>query len=452
MDSELLPATRRTLDHRLATAQAEARVPTLVAALARGGEQVWSGVRGAADGRFDPLRTQFRIGSITKTFTAALVLRLRDEGALALDGPIGAHLDGLPPEVAAVTPRQLLLHTSGLTSEPPGPWASRTPGRLRPALADLFQEPPLRHPPGAVHHYSNVGYALLGALAARIRRAPWDEVLRAELLHPLGMDRTGRTAQAPAAEGWAVHPHADVLQREPAEDSGLLAPAGQYWSTAGDLLRWARFLTEGEPGVLDAATVREMRQPATAGSAGYGLGLDLGSAHGLDLFGHTGSVPGFRAGLFVAPGAGLAAVALADSGSFPGGIDSLVHDLLATVERHEPRFPEPWRPMPDADPDLLALTGRWYWGPVPFTLGLRAGRRLELAPHGGGPDLLHPQPDGTWTGHDGSWHGETLRVVRPPDGAAPYLEVGTLVLTREPYPAPGPTPGGTDPEGWRGRP
>lgn len=143
---ELLPGTQRALLHRIATAQAEGRAPSLVAAVQRQGRGVWSGSRSCVDDHAPDADTQFRIGSLTKTFTAVLVLRLRDEGLLDLDDPLEKHLPGTG--VGGVTVLQLLGHSAGLGAESPAPWWERTPGTLRPELADVLGEQTRMHPPG----------------------------------------------------------------------------------------------------------------------------------------------------------------------------------------------------------------------------------------------------------------------------------------------------------------
>lgn len=135
----------------------------------------------------------------------------------------------------------------------------------------MLGEEPFRHPVGKQHHYSNPGYTLLGSLVEELRGAPWEDVLRREVLEPLGLHRTSGQPQAPHAGGWAVHPWADVMMPEPAEDLGLMAPAGQLWSTAADLGRFAVFLMEGDDRVLSAQSVREMRTPAAPTLPGTGI-------------------------------------------------------------------------------------------------------------------------------------------------------------------------------------
>ncbi len=115
----LLPSTRRALMHRVAEGQAQGRTPSMVGAVVRDGRMVWSGSRSMIDGHAPDTDTQYRIGSITKTFVAVLVMRLRDEGLLALTDPLDRYLPGTA--AAGVTVGQLLAHTSGLASETPAP-------------------------------------------------------------------------------------------------------------------------------------------------------------------------------------------------------------------------------------------------------------------------------------------------------------------------------------------
>ncbi|WP_129841518.1 serine hydrolase domain-containing protein [Streptomyces sp. RFCAC02] len=453
---EPLPGTRRVLAHRLAVTQARGRAPSVVAALVRDGRTVWSAARGELPDGADPAGVQYRIGSITKTLTAVAVLRLRDEGLLDLGDPLRAHL--ATPHGGDATIAQLLSHSSGLAAEARGPWWERTPGDLRPELTDIFGPGPLKHPPGRRHHYSNPGYALLGALVEKLRGAPWYEAVREDVLTPLGMTRTTPLPCEPHAAGWAVHPYADARQPEPAVDTGRMAPAGQLWSTARDLGTFAAFLAGGtEDGVLSTATLAEMRRPAVAPEAAawdasYGLGVQLLRHDERLLVGHTGSMPGFLAAVLTSPGERLGAVVLANATAGPA-VTSLARDLIALTAEHEPVLPEPWRPMPaaDADPALIALTGTWFWGPTPHVLRLTAGRRVHLGPADGAGrgSEFRPEDDGTWTGLDGYWAGETLRAVHGEDGLVSHLDLGSFVFTRKPYDPASPVPGGSDAGGWR---
>jgi CubicO group peptidase (beta-lactamase class C family) len=313
----LLPATRRALLHSVAEAQAAGRFPSLAAGLIREGAPAWFAGRGTVDETRPAGSTQYRIGSLTKMFVAVAVLRLRDEGRLRLSDPLDRHLPA-----AAIGPLrigELLAHTAGLAADAAGPWWERTPGELRPELSDVLGPDPIRHPAGRHFHYSNVGFAVLGALVAQLRGKPWHEVIRDEILAPLGMSRTAVAPTAPFAAGWAVHPWADLLLPEPAYDAGFMAPAGQFWSTADDLCRFAAFLGSGGSDVLSSDSLAEMREPAAPSSPGepavsYGLGLQLMWSGGRLLYGHCGSVPGFISALWVCD-EGVAAIALANATS-----------------------------------------------------------------------------------------------------------------------------------------
>ncbi|MHC8423909.1 serine hydrolase domain-containing protein [Streptomyces sp. NB004] len=453
---ELLPATRRQLLHRIALAQAEGRTPSLVAAVVRDGRTVWHGARTSVEGHGPDENVQYRIGSITKTFTAVLVLRLRDEGLLDLGDPLEKHLPGTGAGEATIA--ELLAHSGGLAAESPAPWWERTPGSLRPELADVLGKQPFLHPVGRRHHYSNPGYTLLGALVAQVRGASWEDVLRREVLEPLGLHRTSTRPSDPHAGGWAVHPWADVMLPEPAEDLGRMAPAGQLWSTTGDLARFAVFLTKGDDRVLGADTVREMRAPAAAmeaadvaDGAAYGLGLQIQHRDGRLLVGHSGSLPGFLANLTLSVDDDVAAVVLTNctSGPLLGGVGA---DLVRIVAETEPRIPEPWRPLPEADAAVLELAGQWYWGTHAFALRLTPDGGVSLEPLSGQGrrSRFRANTDGSWTGLEGYYAGELLRAVRRPDGSVSHLDLGSFVFTRQPYDAGASVPGGVDPDGWRG--
>ena len=278
-------------------------------------------------------------------------------------------------------------------------------------------------------------------------------MVRDEILAPLEMSRTSVTPQAPCAAGWAVHPWADVLLPEPVYDAGLMAPAGQLWSTANDLCRFAAFLSTGADEVLAAASLAEMREPAAPGSGdrttGYGLGLQLAWSEGRMRYGHAGSVPGFMSAMWVSE-SGVGAVALANATS-GYAMDTLVADLIGLTEYHEPPIPPEWRAAPAVDPAVLSLTGTWYWGPSPHILRAHDNNQLSLAPLSdqNAPTWFQPAGDGTWLARNGYYAGETLRVVTRPDGTVSHLDLVSLIFTRDPYEASPPIPGGIDPGGWR---
>jgi CubicO group peptidase (beta-lactamase class C family) len=448
---ELLSATRRALLRRVAVGQAEGRTPSLVGAVVRDGGQVWCGSRSMMEDHEPDGDVQYRIGSLTKTFVAVLIMRLRAEGLLNLADPVGKYLDA--SEAGQATIAQLLSHTAGLAAEARGPWWERTPGEVRPSLGDIFGDRPQPLPAGRQFHYSNPGFALLGALAGQLRGHSWDEAVRREILSPLGMTRTTLRAQAPHAGGFAVHPWADVMQPEPAEHTGHMAPAGDLWSTADDLCRFAAFLLDGDDRVLPAATLEEMRTraaPPSGSAGGYGFGIEIQEREGRTLFGHGGSMPGFLATLWVSADDGLGAVALANT-TAGLAIGELAADLIDIVAENEPRLPERWKPQPGIGPELLALTGLWYWGPRATVLRVLSPEMLELTPVSGRgrASRFRASGDGTWIGLDGYYTGETLRLVPAAGGVAAYLDLGTFIFTREPYGPGSPVAARPHADGWQ---
>jgi CubicO group peptidase (beta-lactamase class C family) len=447
MPTDLLPSTRRALLHRLAVAQRVGRAPSLTAAVVRDGALAWSAVRGEVEGGAD---AAYRIGSLTKTFTAVLVLQLRDEGLLDLTDPVSRHL----PEVGGdQTLLQLLCHAAGITAELPGAWWERVDGPAFAELADALTGAPLALPAGARFHYSNVGFALLGEVVARLRGTSWADALQTRLLDPLELSRTSLEPRPPHADGWAVHPHADVLLPEPVTDNRAMAPAGQLWSTAADLTRWAAFLNGDTGDVLDRGTLDEMRQPAsvddgTPWSTAWGLGLQLRQVDGRRLVGHGGSMPGFVAALWTDPTTGDGAVTLANatSGVAVGG---LADDLLRVLHEQEPPLPPAWSPSPVA-PALLELTGTWYWGTAAVTLAVEGPGLLCLTASGAGrSSRFRRTAEDAFVGLDSYYAGERLRVVRDGVGRPSHLDVATFVFTRRPYEPAGVVPGGVDDRGWR---
>ncbi|MEJ8282035.1 serine hydrolase domain-containing protein [Pseudonocardia spirodelae] len=443
--TELLPSTQRVLLARVARAQRDGRVPSLVAGVVRDGGLAWHAGRGALPGGAAADDVQYRIGSISKTVCAVTVLRLRDEGLLDLDDPLEDHVPGTP--LGARTLGQLLSHLAGAGSESPGQWWERTPGGT---LDELGLSDADRVLPAARRfHYSNLGFGLLGEVVARIRGRAWADVARDEVLLPLGMTRTSPRPQAPAASGLAVHPWADLVLDEPEHDAGVMAAAGQLWCTAADLARLGALLLGDTGGVLSPATVEEMTLPAGVDPSspvwsGYGLGVQVQrlvrDGHTTTLVGHGGSMPGFLAGLWVDREEGTGALAMGNTTSgMDGGLPAA---LLADVRAAEPRVVEPWTPAPSpVDPQLL---GPWFWGPSPYALRAVGGGLLHLGGLGrpGRASRFRVRPDGTWVGLDGYFAGETLRI------SADHLWLATFVFTRTPYDPAAPVPGGVAGTGW----
>jgi CubicO group peptidase (beta-lactamase class C family) len=449
----------RQLEQRVEKEQVRGRLPSLVVGLVRDGSLIWWGGRGSSGivgGGSASADTQYRIGSITKTFVAVAVLRLRDEGAVELSDRIGDHL----PELAElpVTIAELLSHTSGLRAEAPGPWWERTPGKpFGDLVASSLRRQDLLWRPGRRFHYSNLGYAVLGELVARHRSAPFPEVLRSEIWGPLGMRRTTILPEPPHARGLAVHPHLDAILQEPAHDAVAMAPAGQLWSTVEDLARWSEVLLGMRSDVLGPASASEMAEPVglmdvpgQAWTAAYGLGLQLWNNGGSRRCGHSGAMPGHWAMVLIDPAAKDVVVALANS-TYQGMRPAFFDELLELLAAEQPRPTEAFRPTASAfEQSILELLGTWYWGPVEHSIRMRADAHLELqgVPAGGRDCHFRPAGDGTYVGESGYFDGERLVVHRRPNGSISYLDIASFVFTRTPYDPSADIPGGIDEKGW----
>ena len=443
MSAPVADVTARRLLAHLATAQSRGRLPSVVAGLVRDGSLVWSGSYGAAGvPDHEPLDVQYRIGSITKTMTAVLVLQLVREGLIGLDDPASVVLGDVNHAGAPL--RTLLAHSSGMPSEPSGSWWERSPGLAWEDLAAANADSAAPFPEHQQFHYSNLGYGLLGEVVARLRGRSWWECVDSLVLEPLGMRRTSYLPEAPAAQGQSVHPYESVLVAEPATDTGAMAPAGQVWATLSDLATYAGFLLDGHPDVLPVEALTEAFGPQS-GSPGDGLGY----AHGLGfqifpggsgtLAGHSGSMPGFLAACLVDPARRTAGVVLANATAGHSPVQLAV-TLLEELERSEPTLPAPWVASEPAPAELVDASGVWHWGNTPFVFRMEGA---ELVARREGQEAYRfAVVGGRVLGTAGYHAGEELLVVRRSDGSVSHLDIATFIYTRTPYDPDVPVPGG----------
>jgi len=427
--------TADALLREVATTQAETRQPSLVAGVLRSGSLVWTVARGRPAGDVDAgPDVQYRIGSITKTMTAIVIMQARDDGLLDLDATVGSILGSDVP--FATTPiRRLLTHSGGLPAEPEGPWWERNDGGdFDDLIARVAKQEPVL-PAARQLHYSNLGYALLGEAIGRLRGESWWDVVRSRVLDPLGLSRTTYSPTSPHAQGYSVHPWSGRLDPEPHTDTGAMAPAGQVWSTVQDLARYAAWWLDPDPAVLAPATVQEMQIPVAGSSddgldMAWGLGLQLAGRPGRMLFSHTGSMPGFLAGLVVDPEQDAAAITLSNGtrGETPG----LAYTLADVLSEYEPLLPGEWSPEPVVD-GADELLGPWHWGNTPYTMVIRDGSLVLDNENVGRRTRLERVDADTWQGLDNYFTGELLHVIRRADGSIAHLDLATYTLTRTPY-------------------
>ena len=291
------------LPGRVRFAQTNYRIPSLTAAIARDGSLVSLesvGIANIAKGLATTADVQYRIGSITKTFTAAAVLLLASDGVLDLDDRAEIYLPGAP--VGKPTIRQLLAHCGGVQREAETPMWATMRGPDEAGLIESLAHAQMIDRPGVRWAYSNLGYALLGQIVHSVTTETIQQVVEQRLFQPLHLTRTSWQAQAPAATGYRSDPYQDLFHEEPNMDQGAIGVGGQLWSTIGDLLTWGNALIGGTPEVLPNAVVTAMHTlqvlvDTSHWRKGWGLGLILDRRADRIFAGHTGAMPGFLSAL-----------------------------------------------------------------------------------------------------------------------------------------------------------
>ena len=428
------------LDGLVRREQRDKRLPSVAAAVVRDGDTVWETAVGAADvaeKRDATPETQYRVGSITKTFTAAAVMHLRDAGKLGLDDTLDVHIPGA---AHAPTIRGLLSHTSGMQRETQDDgWLTL---RFAPAeeLVATLGDAEQVLPSGARYHYSNLAFALLGIVVERASEVPYTEYVRTRILEPLGLRRITFEPEQPAAVGYLVDAFREGAVPERGVETGAWISAGQMWGTVGDLCRWAAFLASPDESVLSRATVEEMRTVQTIAdhdrwTSGYGLGLALRRDGERILAGHGGAMPGFIAGVLVSPSDGIGAAALTNSSE--AEVEPLVVQLIARTVDVWPVAPEPWRFEEPPPVDVESMLGIWWLEGTQMTFRWRDGKlegRIVGIPDWRPSSVYEREGDDRWRTVSGPEQGEVLRVERGADGTVTRMIWAGYPVTREQRP------------------
>lgn len=354
----------RTADAAADRFLAGKKIPGVAYGVVVGGELVHSrGIGTLRIGQDAPpdADSVFRIASMTKSFTAATIVRLRDEGRLSLDDPIARHvpelgsLHGPTADSPAITVRHLLTMSAGLATD--DPWGDRQQDLDLQAFSDLLRGPfTFAWPPGTRFEYSNLGYGILGRLITNVAGVEYREVVRDRILRPLGLNSTTYFVEDIPPERLA---HGYIWRdgaylEEPMDGYGALASMGGVFSSVRDLAGWVTFFAAAFPArddpehaaPLSRASRREMQQVhrvlspelvlpspdadpnVTAGGYGLGLFIEENLRWGR-IVGHSGGYPGFGSNMRWHPASGLGVIVLANHRYAPSSI--LARELLGSL-------------------------------------------------------------------------------------------------------------------------
>jgi CubicO group peptidase (beta-lactamase class C family) len=296
-------------------------------------------------------RHRFRIASHSKSFTSAGIMKLREQRKLRLDDPVGQHVKGLHPQVAATTIGQLLSHSAGLTRDGAnaGQFIDSRPYLDKAELlSELQQQPTIT--PGTRLKYSNHGFGLLGLAIEAVTGEPYRDWITREIIDAVGLHETQPdmplTKGAPLAQG---HTPRLPLERRlviPGDTScHAIAPAAGFVGTAADVARFfAQLAPNAKRSVVLSASRREMtrrhwRNPHASIEGYYGLGTMSGSTAGWDWFGHTGGLHGYISRTAVIPACELTIAIFTNSsdGWALPWVDGAMHILRAFSTRGAPQ-------------------------------------------------------------------------------------------------------------------
>jgi CubicO group peptidase (beta-lactamase class C family) len=271
---------------------------------------------------------KFHLGSLTKQFTAALVLLLQEDGKLKIDDPVSKYLPDTPKTWEKITLAELLGHTSGIPNftdmKEFGVW------RMSPHTVDeelaFFKDKPLDFEPGSKFAYSNSNFEVLGAVIEKVSGKKYVDMLQERILTPLGMKDSGLDTDElilpRRAQGYMQGKDGLVLARS--ESMTVPWAAGSMYSTTGDLLKWEHGLFGGK--VLNADSLKAMTTP---GKGNYGLGVFISDKDGVKVVDHGGGIEGFNTHLAYVPEKRIAIVVLGNvNGGAPGQMGGQLLDVV----------------------------------------------------------------------------------------------------------------------------
>lgn len=342
----------------------------------------------------DVPEAKFRLGSLTKQFTATLVLLLQQDGKLNINDPVNKFLADAPKAWNNITLANLLGHTSGIpnfTSFKEFPAWAASPHTWADEYA-FFKDKPLDFEPGSKFSYSNSNYEVLGAVIEKVSGKKYADLLRERIFEPLGMSNSGLDSDdlvlPKRAEGYMPGPKGLVVARS--ESMTVPWSAGSIYSTTGDLLKWEHGLFGGK--LLSADSLKAMTTP---GKGDYGLGVMVHDEGGVKVIEHGGGIEGFNTNLIYVPDKRICVVVLANvNGAAPGQMGS---QLLDVVLGKPVTLASERKALPIAKEELQKFTGVYDLAPN-FSITIARGGD-GLTAQGTGQPALPLMYQGVTDGH-----------------------------------------------------
>ena len=383
--------------------------------------------------------TSFRVGSITKQFTATAILKLEQDGKLAVTDKVSKHLPAFPGPAKDVTIHQLLTHTAGVPNYDLGLLLRKAETFTVEQLIATFHDKPLDFPPGTQFAYSNSGYALLGAIIERASGKSYATYLEEALFRPAKLTRTvvgDAAGDTNRAEGYQVA--ADEVVPADRIDMSVPYAAGAVRSTANDLVRWHRALERDA--ILGAAARAKLYKVERSS---YAYGWVVQQIEGREVVWHNGAIDGFHANMWRVRDVDLVAVVLSntfDVSTDPIGKATIVAALGGKLEPIQANVPGTF------DPEVAArLVGTYQLtdeaiatlekldAPRTLTDAIRTceltatSSTIVAKPNGQAAITLDPLADGSFYDAD---HDIRIRFQLPWDGPVQELTMiqGRLVL------------------------
>ena len=365
------------IDSVATAAVAEKRTAGVSVAVVKNGSTLLVKGYGLADLENDvpaTAETVYRIGSVTKQFTSAAIMRLMEQGKLALGDTVQKFLPNFPTQGNRVTVRHLLNHTSGIKSYTSlGPkWARVMRIDLATdSLVALFANEPFDFKPGDAYRYNNSGYFLLGMIIEKLSGKPYGQYLKDEFFTPLGLTSTMYCDQAPLikhrAQGYATPPGGGFLNAEPLSMTQPYA-AGSLCSSVKDLVVWTQALSSGK--VVSPASYKLMTTPGTLNDGKpitYGFGLGTGTLGGHPQISHNGGINGFVSELHHYPNDSVITVVLTNTGALAA---VQLERLIARRTLGIKELPA----VPIAASALQRLVGEYATGNARIKMSVEGGR------------------------------------------------------------------------------